>query len=80
MIVESTSADVTESDKIMMEASKIVVSRLVIASLTVCILATVTYITGEDLLQEYSDLNLRPLLDGKVLHFLAHFPVIVKEI
>lgn len=80
MIAESTSADVTESDKIMMEASKIVVSRLVIASLTVCILATVTYITGEDLLQEYSDLNLRPLLDGKVLHFLAHFPVIVKEI
>jgi len=49
--VESTTPEVT--DKIMMEASKIEISRLVIASLTVCILLSATYLTNNDLLLEY---------------------------
>lgn len=61
--VESTTPEVTESDKIMMEASKIVISRLVIASLTVCILLSASYLTDNDLLLEYSDLHLHPLLE-----------------
>lgn len=77
--VESTAPDVTESDKIMMEASKIVISRLVIASLTVCILLSASYLTGNDLLVEYSDLYLTPLLelDQKILHYLVYLPIII---
>lgn len=52
--VENRNPDMTELDKLRIEASKNIISRLVIASLTVCVLLSASYFTGNDFLVEYS--------------------------